>query len=84
MADELKLNATDMPELIAIGMARLLTAMENAEMDTRKWVVVNVGMEPAVGLGRRLIAVRVQRTLIYDLNYNVMNTPSSAQYNTYL
>lgn len=83
MADELKLNATDMPELIAIGMARLLTAMENAEMDTRKWVVVNVGMEPAVGLGRRLIAVRVQ-TLIYDLNYNVMNTPSSAQYNTYL
>lgn len=84
MADEFKLNATDMPELIAIGMARLLTAMENAEMDTRKWVVVNVGMEPAVGLGLRLIAVRAQRTLIYNLNYNVIYTSSSAQYNTYL
>lgn len=64
-------------------MAQLPIAKENAEMDMRKGVVVNVGMEAAVGLGPKLCAVR-QRTLIYDLDYNVMYTSFSTQYNTSL
>lgn len=74
MADKYKTNATDMPKLIAIGMALLPTARENAKMDMKKRVVVRVGMEAAVGLGLRPCAVEAQMTLFYDPNHCVTCT----------